>query len=70
MDKKEAIAVLSELGINQLVSPNLVLLEQRQINKYQLQIRGDFNRRQIEVFLRKRKFSFEMNNDYLIISKS
>jgi hypothetical protein len=29
MNRKEAIALLSELGANQLVCPNFVILEQR-----------------------------------------
>jgi len=69
MNKKEAIALLSELGANQFVNPNLVLLEQREPDKYGLQIRGDYNRQSIVTFLRKRHLSFKMNNDYLIIFK-
>jgi hypothetical protein len=66
---KEAIAVLSELGANQLVTPNLVLIEQREPNKYELQIRGDYNRQVIVAFLKNKHLSFRMNNDYLIIFK-
>ena len=69
MKKEEAIALLTELGANQLVNPNLVLLEQREPDKYGLQIRGDYNRQSIVTFLRKRHLSFKMNNDYLIIFK-
>ena len=69
MNKKEAIALLSELGANQFVNPNLVLLEQREPDKYGLQIRGDYNRQSIVVFLKKRHFSFETSNDYLTIFK-
>ena len=70
MNRDEAIAILLELGTNQLVNPNLVLLEQREPDKYRLQIRGDYNRQLIMVFLKNRDLSFEqMNNDYLIIFK-
>jgi hypothetical protein len=70
VNRKEAIAVLSELASNQLVNPNLVLLEQREPDRYQLQIRGDYSRQLIMVFLKNRALSFEqMNNDYLIIFK-
>ena len=70
MNKEEAIAILLELGTNQLVNPNLVLLEQREPDRYQLQIRGDYSRQLIMVFLKNRGLSFEqMNNDYLIIFK-
>jgi len=70
MNREEAIAILLELGTNQLVNPNLVLLEQREPDRYQLQIRGDYSRQLIMVFLKNRDLSFEqMNNDYLIIFK-
>ena len=70
MNREEAIAILLELGTNQLVNPNLVLLEQREPDRYQLQIRGDYSRQLIMVFLKNRALSFEqMNNDYLIIFK-
>jgi hypothetical protein len=69
MNKEEAIALLTELGANQLVNPNLVLLEQGEPDKYRLQIRGDYNRQLIMVFLKGRDLSFEMSNDYLTIFK-
>ena len=69
MDRKEAIALLSELGANQFVNPNLVLLEKREPDRYRLQIRGDYNRQSIVAFLRKRHLSFETSNDYLIVFK-
>ena len=70
MNRKEAIAVLSELSSNQLVNPNLVLIEQREPDKYELQIRGDYNRQLIVTFLRSKHLSSKMNNEYLIIFKS
>ena len=69
MNRKEAIAILSELGSNQLVNPKLVIIEQREPDNYGLQIRGDYNRQLIVTFLKKKRLSFEMNNDYLIIFK-
>ena len=69
MNRKEAAMILSELGANQLVNPNLVLIEQKSPEKSQLQVRGDFDRRRIESFLKKKNLSFEMKNDYLTISK-
>ena len=69
LNRKEAIALLSELGANMLVDPNLVLLEKKETDRYRLQIRGDYNRQSIIIFLKKRHLSFEMNNDYLIIYK-
>jgi hypothetical protein len=69
VDRKEAAAILTELGANQLVNPNLVLIEQRSPDKNQLQIRGDFDRRRIELFLKKKHLLFEMKNDYLTVSR-
>jgi hypothetical protein len=67
VNRKAAIEVLNELAANQLVNPNLVLIEQREPDKYGLQIRGDYNRQSIVTFLKKKRLSFKMNNDYLII---
>jgi len=69
MNRKEAITLLSELGANQFLNPNLVLLEKREPERYRLQIRGDYNRPSIVAFLKKRHLSFEMSNDYLIVFK-
>ena len=67
--QKRGAVILSELGANQLVNPNLVLIEQRSPDKNQLQIRGDFDHRRIELFLKKKHLLFEMKNDYLTIFK-
>jgi hypothetical protein len=40
LNRKEAIALLSELGANQLVNPNFVLIEERKPSVYQLKIKG------------------------------
>jgi len=66
LDRKEAIALLSELGINQLVNPNLVILEQRKLDNYQLRIKGSYNLKDVGLFL-KNRFRLEELNNYLII---
>ena len=68
MNRKEAIALLVELGTHQLVSPNFVILEQRKIDNYQLKIKGNYNFKEIELFL-KNKFCLEEINNYLVIFK-
>jgi hypothetical protein len=66
MNRKEAIALLSELGTNQLVNPNFVLIEERRPHVYQLKIKGDYCLQEIKLFL-KNMFSITENNNYLII---
>ena len=68
LDRKEAIALLVELGINQLVSPDLVVLEQRKLESYQLKIKGNYNFKDLGQFL-KNRFCLEEINNYLIIFK-
>jgi hypothetical protein len=68
MNRKEAIALLSELGANQLVNPNFVLIEERKPNAYQLKIKGDYCLQEIKLFLKNRFLINENNNNYLIIS--
>ena len=70
MKREEAVALLKELGSVSLIQPSLVLIEKRKPDRYQLQIRGDYNRQLIGIFLKKRNFSVEMSNDYLIIFKA
>ena len=67
--KEEAEALLKELSANDLVQPSLVLIEQSSPDKNQLQIRGDFDRHRIELFLRKKKVSCKKSDDYLVVFK-
>jgi hypothetical protein len=68
LDRKEAIALLVELGNSQLVSPDLVLLELRKPKSYQLKIKGAYNLKEVDHFLRGR-FCLEEINNYLVIFK-
>ena len=66
----EAVALLKELGDRELVQPFMVDIEHRTPDNHQLRIRGNYNRQDIEVFLKNRGFSYEENKDYLIIFKA
>ncbi len=68
LDRKEAIALLFELGSYQLVSPDVVILEPRKLDRYQLKIKGDYNFNEIGLFL-KSKFCLKEVNNYLVIFK-
>ena len=65
--RKEAVALLKELGDRELVQPLMVIIQQRPPNRFQLKIRGSFNQLAIEIFLKNRGFSYEAKEDYLII---
>jgi hypothetical protein len=67
LDRKKAVALLKELVTEQLLQPSLVLIEKRKPDRYQLQIKGDYDRKQIGMFLENRGFSLEENEDYLVI---
>jgi len=69
VNRKEAIALLVELGSNQLITPNFVILEERNHNAYQLKIRGGYNLEEIGLFL-KNRCSFEEINNYLLVFKT
>ena len=68
LDRKEAIALLCELGVNQLVIPDLVILEQRKLDSYQLKIKGSYSLKEVGLFL-KNRFCLEEINNYLVIFK-
>lgn len=69
MNRKEAVALFTDLVANGHVQPHLVLIEQKNPDKCQLKIKGDYDCQQIEIFLKDRGFSYEENKDYLIIFK-
>jgi len=66
--REESVALLKELGANQLVSPTIVSIEHRLPDTYLLKIKGEYFRQEIGAFLANRGFSYEENKDYLVIS--
>ncbi|MGD0644795.1 MAG: hypothetical protein ABSA75_07810 [Candidatus Bathyarchaeia archaeon] len=68
MKRTEAICLLKELVAEQLIQPSLVLIEQKSPDGYQLQIKGDYDFQQIEMFVKDR-FSLEESKGYLILFK-
>ncbi len=70
MERKEAVALLKELGEHKLIIPNFVLIQLSETpNKYNLEIRGNLDYEQIESFLKERGFLFERNNNCLTVFK-
>jgi len=67
--RQEAVALLKELGNRDLVQPFFVIIEKRTRDKFQLKIKGSFDKTQIFSFLKSRGFSCEDKEDYLIIYK-
>lgn len=68
MNRKEAIALLVELGSNQLVNPDYVVLEEINPDIYQLKIKGNYTLQEIGSFLKDR-FLLKEINGFLIIFK-
>jgi hypothetical protein len=68
VNRKEAIALLAELGLRELVNPDLVVLEERSPQEYRLKIKGTYNIKDIECYL-KNRFCIEESQNYLIIYK-
>ena len=69
MQRKEIVALFTQLIANGYVQPNLVSIEQRKPDKFQLKIRGYDYSREFGLFLNKKGFSYEENEGYLIIFK-
>lgn len=69
MNRREAVALVKELGDRELIKPTFVIINRDEPNRYKVQIKGDYDRKEIELFLKKRGYSLEENNDYLVISK-
>jgi hypothetical protein len=66
--REESVALLRELGANQLVSPTVVSIEHRLPDAYLLKIKGDYDLQEMKIFL-KNKFTVGENKDYLVISE-
>lgn len=69
LQRKEAVALFTELVAMGYVQPNFVSIEQRKPDKFQLKIKGHFDWQQIELYLKNRRFLTEKNVDCLIIFK-
>ena len=69
LNRKEAVALFTDLVANGYVQPHLVLIEQKKPDKFQLRIKGEYDSSQIELFLKIREVSSEKTEDYLIIFK-
>jgi hypothetical protein len=69
LERKEAVALLKELGTELLLQPSFVLIKQRTPDSYQLEIKADYDCKEIELFLKNRGFSFKHDEDYLVIFK-
>ena len=65
MRRTEAVNLLKELAAEQLIQPSLVLINERSPDVYQLQIKGNYNFQQIEMFVQNR-FSLEESKGCLI----
>ncbi len=70
LDRKEAVALVKELGDRELVQPVFVVIENRTPDKIQLRIKGNYDCRQVEMFLKNRGFSYKENKDDLVIFKA
>ena len=67
--RPEAVALVKELGVGELIQPTFVVIQQRCPDRFELKIKGSYDRKQIEILLKDRKFLYEENKDCLIISK-
>ena len=67
MDRKEAVALVKELGDKELIKPTFVIIHRDEPNRYKVQIKGDYDYKEILTFLKNRGYSFEESKDFLII---
>jgi len=71
MDRKEALAMLKELIAEDLVDPSYVNVSKRTPNHYQIQIRCDYNKKEVEAHAKKYGLTIEEDKErkYLVIYK-
>ena len=71
LDRLEAMAMLKELVANNLVEPSYVHICLRKPNHYQIQLKCDYNKAQIEKHAKKHGWTIEEDKErkYLVIYK-
>lgn len=71
MDRLEAMAMLKELVANNLVEPSYVHICLRKPNHYQIQLKCDYNKVEIEKHAKKHGLVIEEDKErkYLVIYK-
>lgn len=69
MKRNEAVALLKELSSEHLIQPTFVIIQQRKPERYQLEIKGEYDRQLIEKFLNNRNAVLEETGNYLVIFK-
>ncbi len=65
------MAMLKELADKDLVDPSFISMVQIESNKFQIQIKCDYNKQQIEDYAKKHGLTIKEDNDrkYLVIFK-
>jgi len=71
MQRYEAITLLKELDAQNLIQPSLVRIEQREPERYQLQIKGSYDIKLISRFVKQYDLAVREDtvNGYLVIFK-
>ena len=71
MNRNEAMALLKELIAHDLVEPSWVSIEERRSKHFQIQIKCDYNCKQIEQFVKKNNLIVEEDKEkrYLLIHR-
>ena len=59
MDRKEAVALLRELMNNGLIEPSWVSVGERHHQDYQLQLKCDYNKAEIEDYAKRKQLTIE-----------
>ena len=72
MNRLQAMAVLKELVDNDLVEPSFVSICESKPNHYQIQIKCDYNKAEIDAHAKKHSLTIEEDKErkYLVIYKS
>ena len=71
MDRKQAIALLKALVASDLIEPSWVSIKGKKPNDFQLQIKCDYNKKEIEEYAKTQGLTIEEEEEkrYLVIFK-
>jgi hypothetical protein len=71
MQRYETVALLKEMGAQNLIQPSLVLIEERKPDRYELQIKGFYDLDLIRIFAQQYNLTVaeDATKGYLVIFK-
>jgi hypothetical protein len=72
LDRVQAMALLKELTVNNLIEPSYISINERKPNDYQIQIKCGYKKLEVDAYAKKQCLTIEEDKErkYLLIFKT